>query len=157
MIEGKGAHAAYPHGSLDPVLAGAQMVTALQSIVSRNIDPLAACVVSVTQFQAGTTHNVIPQTATLGGTVRALEASIRDLAESRLKAIVAGTAKAGGVEVSVAYRRGYPVTRNHPPPGDLRRRRGRSPRRPSGRRHRHGADHGRGGFRLYARGPVPAR
>ncbi len=113
-IEGKGAHAAYPHGSLDPVLAGAQMVTALQSIVSRNVDPLAACVVSVTQFHAGTTHNVIPQTASLGGTVRSLEPAIRDLAESRLKAIVAGMAQASGVEARISYRRGYPVTRNHP-------------------------------------------
>ena len=76
-IEGRGGHAAQPHAGVDPIVAGAQIVTALQSIVSRNVDPLDSCVVSVTRFDAGTTFNVIPQTATLLGTTRTLENKTR--------------------------------------------------------------------------------
>ncbi len=113
-IEGRGGHAASPHLCLDPVLAGAQMVTGLQAIVSRNIDPLQSCVVSVTQFTGGSAHNAIPQTATLGGTVRTLDAAMRDFVEARLRAVVKGIGDACGVSVAVRYRRGYPVTRNDP-------------------------------------------
>jgi hippurate hydrolase len=112
-VEGKGGHAAAPHTCHDPLLAAASMVTALQSIVSRNVDPLDACVVSVTRFEAGTTFNIIPQTAELLGTVRTLAEATRDLAERRVGEIVAGVAAAHGVSATLDFTRNYPSTRNH--------------------------------------------
>lgn len=113
-IEGRGAHAAKPHEGIDPVLIGAHIVTALQSIASRVVDPLKSIVVSNTIFQAGEAQNVIPQRAVLRGTVRTLDNEVRDLAEERFRAIVEGTAKMLGAEVVLDYRRGYPATVNHP-------------------------------------------
>ena len=113
-IEGKGGHAAHPHGCIDPIVIGAQIVTAMQAIVARGVDPLESCVVSVTRFDAGTAFNVIPQSAQLMGTVRTLKAEVRDFAEKRIKEIVEGYALANGAEGSVDYTRGYPVTENHP-------------------------------------------
>ena len=112
-IEGCGGHAAHPDKCVDPITAGAQIVAALQTIVSRNIDPLAACVVSVTQFNAGTSKNIIPQTAHLGGTVRALAAPVRDFAEARVRDIVEHVARALQCTARIAWERGYPVTANH--------------------------------------------
>ena len=112
-IEGKGAHAAAPHLGIDPVLIGAHIITALQSIASRNADPLKSVVVSTTMFHAGTAFNIIPSRATLTGTVRTLEHAMRDLAETRFRAIVEGTAKMFGAEVTITYNRGYPATVNH--------------------------------------------
>ncbi|MDZ4321692.1 MAG: amidohydrolase, partial [Phenylobacterium sp.] len=113
-LEGRGGHAAKPQGTIDPVLVGAHIVTALQSIVSRTVDPLSAAVVSVTEFHAGDTSNVIPQTAWLGGTVRTLDAAVRSLVEERLRHVVASTAAVFGAKAEVFYRRGYPVTVNDP-------------------------------------------
>ena len=113
-IEGVGGHAARPHLTIDTVLVGAQMINALQSIVSRNIDPLHAAVVSITVFPAGTTDNVIPQTALLRGTVRSLDPQVRDVLEERVRAVVEGTARLYGAKVELNYKRDYPVTRNHP-------------------------------------------
>ena len=112
-VEGQGGHAAMPHQGVDPVVIGAQIVTALQTIASRNVDPLDACVVSVTRFQAGTANNIIPQSAWLNGTVRTLKAATRDAVEKRIHEIVAGLAAAGGATARVEYRRGYPPTVNH--------------------------------------------
>jgi len=112
-IEGRGSHAAKPHEGIDPVLIGAHIVTALQSIASRNVDPLKSVVVSNTVFQAGDAQNVIPQRAVLRGTVRTLDNSVRDIAEARFRAIVEGTAKMFGAEAHLDYRRGYPATVNH--------------------------------------------
>jgi amidohydrolase len=112
-IDGRGGHAAQPHRSLDVIVAGAQIVTALQTIVSRNVDPLDSCVVSVTKFDAGTTFNVLPQTAELLGTVRALNEPTREHAERRVKEIVVGIAAAAGVGATVKYEVGYPPTFNH--------------------------------------------
>ena len=112
-VEGRGGHAAYPHECIDPVLVGAHIVTMVQTIVGRNVDPLDNCVVSVTQFKAGSAHNAIPSTAKLVGTVRTLEPATRDLAERRFREIVASVAQAHGARAEVRYRRGYPVTRNH--------------------------------------------
>jgi amidohydrolase len=112
-LEGKGAHAARPHASVDTVLVGAQIINQLQSIVARNVDPLEAAVVSICMFQAGTTDNVIPQSAILRGTVRSLKPEIRDLVQKRLQEIVEGTAKLYGAKASVKYHRGYPVLNNH--------------------------------------------
>jgi amidohydrolase len=112
-IEGRGGHAARPHVSVDPVLVGAQIINQIQSIVARNVDPLHAAVISICVFQAGTTDNVIPQTALLRGTARSLTPEVRDLLEQRVHAVVTGTARLYGANAKVTYRRDYPVTRNH--------------------------------------------
>jgi hippurate hydrolase len=113
-IEGKGGHAARPHECIDTVMVAAHVITALQSIASRNVDPLEAVVVSVCAVRAGEAFNVIPQTATLMGTVRTLTKEVRDLAETRVTAIARTVAEAFGATAMVAYNRGYPVTWNHP-------------------------------------------
>ena len=112
-IEGRGGHAARPHVSVDTVLVGAQIINQIQSIVARNVDPLHAAVISICVFQAGTTDNVIPQTALLRGTARSLTPEVRDLLEQRLQAVVTGTARLYGASAKLTYRRDYPVTRNH--------------------------------------------
>jgi hippurate hydrolase len=119
VIEGKGGHAARPHECVDTLLVAAQVVNALQAIASRNVDPLKSVVVSVCSFKAGETYNVIPQTAHLMGTVRTLTDDVRDLVEARLKAIVEATCAAHGAKATVDYRRGYPVTVNHPEQTDF--------------------------------------
>jgi amidohydrolase len=113
-IEGVGGHAARPHIAVDPVLVGAQIINQLQSIVSRNVDPLKAAVVSICMFQAGTTDNVIPQTALLRGTSRSLSPDVQDLLERRVREVVEATAKVYGAKATLTYSRDYPVTRNHP-------------------------------------------
>jgi amidohydrolase len=118
-IEGRGGHAAMPHQGVDPVVAGAQIVLALQTIASRNADPLDACVVSVTQFHAGTADNIIPQSAWLNGTARTLKPETRDMVERRIREIAAGLASAAGAEARVEYRRNYPATVNHPAQTDF--------------------------------------
>ena len=112
-IEGHGGHAARPHLTIDSVLVGAQIVSQILSIVARNVDPLQSAVVSICMFQAGSTDNVIPQTAFLRGTARSLTAEVRDLLERRLREVVEGTARLHGAKVSFTYKRDYPVTRNH--------------------------------------------
>jgi hippurate hydrolase len=112
-IEGKGGHAARPHLSIDTVLVGAQIINQIQSIVARNVDPLQAAVVSICMFQAGSTDNVIPQTALLKGTARSLDPKVRDLLEARLHTVVEGTAQLYGATAKLTYKRDYPVLRNH--------------------------------------------
>jgi amidohydrolase len=112
-IEGKGGHAARPHLAVDPVLVGAQIINAIQQIVSRNVDPLEEAVVSICVFQAGSTDNVIPQTVRLRGTARTLSATVRDMVEQRLHDVIENTAKAYGAKATMKYRRGYPVLVNH--------------------------------------------
>jgi amidohydrolase len=113
VIEGKGGHAARPHECVDTLLVACHVVTALQSIVARNVDPLESAVISVCSFNAGDTFNVIPQTAELLGTVRTLTDEVRDLCETRIKAVVEATVTAFGATASIEYNRGYPVTFNH--------------------------------------------
>jgi amidohydrolase len=113
VITGRGGHAALPHQTIDPILAASQLVAALQSIVSRNTDPLASLVISVTKFHAGDAYNIIPQKAEIAGTVRTLQKDMRDTAERRIRETAQGIALACGVEVQVKYDRYYPVTFNH--------------------------------------------
>ena len=113
LVEGKGGHAAFPQNCLDPIVAAAQIVTALQTIVSRNVDPLDCCVVSIGAIHGGAAFNVIPPSVEMLGTVRTLQPATRDLAERRLHEIVAGIAAAAGVSASVVYNRNYPATVNH--------------------------------------------
>ncbi len=119
VIEGKGGHAARPHECVDTLLVACQVVNALQSIAARNVDPLESVVVSVCAFSAGEAYNVIPQTARLKGTTRTLTEAVRDLAETRIRAIAEATCAAYGAKASVDYRRGYPVTVNHPEQTDF--------------------------------------
>ncbi len=112
-VEGKGGHAAKPHLSVDTILIASQIIVNVQSIVSRNVDPLQNAVVSICAFNAGFTDNVIPQTAVLQGTVRTLTPEMRDFVEARLHAIVEGTAAVFGGKAKLTYNRDYPVTRNH--------------------------------------------
>src|ERR1700675_435263 len=112
-ITGLGGHAARPHICIDSVLVGAQVVTALQSIVSRSIDPLESAVVSMCEFHAGNARNVIPQTAELRGTVRTLTPEVGELVEKRVREVVAGVAQITGAKIDLIYEHGYPVTVNH--------------------------------------------
>ena len=112
-IEGHGGHAARPHKCIDSVLVGAQLINALQSIVSRSVDPLESAVISICEFHAGNARNVIPQTARLTGTVRTLDSDVRKLVERRVREVVAGVAQMTGAKIDLTYNRGYPVTNNH--------------------------------------------
>jgi len=114
-VTGKGGHAAMPHHAIDTTLVASHIVIALQSIVSRNIDPLGSVVVTVGTFQTDSVaSNVIAHTATLKGTVRTLDPDLRTLARARIEALVPATAQAYGATATVDYTWGYPVTMNHP-------------------------------------------
>ncbi|MDR6819515.1 hippurate hydrolase [Neorhizobium sp. 2083] len=112
-IKGRGGHAAQPHKTIDPIFIGSQLVGSLQAIAARNADPVRSIVISVTRFDAGTTHNIIPDQATLWGTVRTLSEETRDLAETRIRQIVEGIVGAHGAEAEIDYERKCPVTVNH--------------------------------------------
>jgi hippurate hydrolase len=112
LLKGKGGHAAMPHFSCDPIVAGSSIVMALQSIVARNIDPLQSAVVTVGMFQAGTANNVIPGTARLELSVRALNREVRLLLRQRIQEVVAAQAASLGVSAEVDYQDGYPVLVN---------------------------------------------
>lgn len=111
-VHGRGGHAAAPHQTVDPIIAAAQIVTALQTVVSRNHDPVNSGVVSVTQFHAGTAFNVIPPAAELRGTIRALDDAVLALAARRVTEIAEGVAAALGARAEVALKLNYPVLRN---------------------------------------------
>ena len=113
-IEGQGGHAAAPHEAVDTNLAAAHVVIALQSIASRNVDPVKQVVVSVCSVRSDTeSHIVLPQTVRLIGTTRSLDEDVRNLTETRLREIVSLTAQAHGCRAEITYERGYPVTINH--------------------------------------------
>src|SRR4029079_17515963 len=112
-IEGLGGHAARPHKCIDSVLVGAQVISALQSIVSRAMEPLESAVISICEFHAGNARNVIPQTAELRGTIRTLTPEVRELVEKRVREVCEGVAKMTGAKIDLVYERGYPVTKNH--------------------------------------------
>ena len=113
VLRGHGAHAAMPHQGRDPLLAGAALAQALQSVVSREVDPLDSAVLSITRFFAGgEAYNVIPAEAHLGGTVRAFRPEVEDHVEMAMERLCAGIAAAHGVQATLDYRRGYPPTIN---------------------------------------------
>jgi hippurate hydrolase len=112
-VNGRGGHAAKPHETVDSTVLASHMVLALQTIASRNADPVKSIVVSVTSFETSSkAFNVIPDTVTLKGTVRTLDPEIRDLAEERMTAIVEGTATMFGGSATLDYTRNYPVMVN---------------------------------------------
>jgi len=113
-LEGLGGHAAKPHGTIDTTVMASHLVLALQTIASRNADPVDQIVVSVTSFETSSTaYNVIPQGVHLKGTVRTMSTEMRALAEKRISAICKGTATTFGGTAAVTYHPGYPVMVNH--------------------------------------------
>ncbi|QPH53714.1 M20 aminoacylase family protein [Pontivivens ytuae] len=118
-VTGLGAHAAMPHKGVDSVLVACQIAQGLQMITGRNVDPLKSCVLSITTIHSGTAHNVIPETAKLGGTVRTLDEEVREMVIARMAEVAENIAKAHGAKAEVKYERGYPVTVNHPAETDF--------------------------------------
>ncbi|MEQ9674365.1 MAG: M20 aminoacylase family protein [Roseovarius indicus] len=115
LVEGKGGHAAKPHETVDPSVMAAHLLTAIQSIASRNADPTEQLVVSVTSMETSShTFNVIPSSVKMIGTVRTLSGEMRDLAEERLQALCDSIGPAFGGKISLNYERNYPVMVNHP-------------------------------------------
>ena len=111
-LEGVGGHGAVPQRAADPVVAGAAIVMGLQSIVARNIDPLEMAVITVGAFNAGSAHNVIPQSATLKLSVRALDPDVREIVLHRIRELVAAQARSFGVTAHIDHAGGYPVLVN---------------------------------------------
>lgn len=112
-INGKGGHAAQPHRNIDPIVIGSQLVTALQSIVSRGSNPLDSLVVSVTKFNAGEAYNIIPEKAVLAGTIRSLTKPTRAFAEKRMRAHCEAFGLLNDITIDLNFKNNYPVTFNH--------------------------------------------
>ena len=113
-VTGKGCHAAMPHMGVDPIVAASDLVLRLQTIVSRHVSPLESAVLSVTMFNSGEAINVLPESATLQGTVRCLNSQVRKQVEQLMTEYVASYDMSPGLQVSLTFNRGYPVTTNHP-------------------------------------------
>jgi amidohydrolase len=113
-VTGRGGHAAGPHLGADPIVAAAHLVTAVQSIVSRNVPPTAPAVLTVAKLQAGTAENIIPDRTHLAGTIRAMDEDTRDLLHRRLRESAERSAAGLGCEAAVEIETAYPVTRNAP-------------------------------------------
>ena len=113
IIQGKGAHGAAPHKGIDPIVIGAEIITALQTIVSRNVDPLERAVITVGALHAGIAPNVIPDTAELRATIRSFTPEVRDLLAKRIPEVCEGIAEGMGGSVTVTYRFGYPPLVNN--------------------------------------------
>ncbi len=118
-IEGVGAHGARPETGVDPVIVAAHMVTALQTIVSRNVPPLESAVLSITQIHAGDAYNVIPQKARIAGTVRSFTDATMDLVEANMRRTAAGVAASFGAKVEVDFRLLFAPTVNTPSEADF--------------------------------------
>ncbi len=114
QIRGRGGHGAMPHETADPLIAAVSLVQAIQSIVSRNHDPMQELVISVTQIHAGSADNVIPDEAWVQATVRTFDTAVQRMVMRRLEEIVAGQAASFGVEATLDYAIGYPPTINDP-------------------------------------------
>jgi len=118
-VKGQGCHAAMPHLGRDPITTAAQIVTALQTVVSRQVDPLDQAVISTTTIHGGDTFNVVPDRVSLSGTVRTFKAETRDFVAGRIDEIARGVAAAMGLEAESRYQLGYPPTVNHDDEADL--------------------------------------
>ena len=112
-VQGKGAHGAMPHQSVDPIIAGAAIVQAVQTLVSRTSDPKHTLVISVTQFHAGDAYNVIPDSAELCGTIRYFAPETGEMVRKRFPEVCETVARGLGATANVDYQRGYPPTVNH--------------------------------------------
>lgn len=112
IIKGQGGHAAMPHETADPVVAACGIVQAIQTIGTRNVHSAQEKVISVTQIHTGTASNIVPETATINGTVRTFDKEVQALIRRRMEEIVAGQAASYGVEAELQYEVGYPATVN---------------------------------------------
>jgi amidohydrolase len=112
VVRGKGAHGAYPHQGVDPIVAAAGIVTALQTVVSRTVDPLDTAVVTVGQIEGGSAINIIPETCRLTGTIRTLKPEVRRAAVQRVREVAENGAQAFGATADVDIVDGYPMTVN---------------------------------------------
>ncbi|NGM23425.1 amidohydrolase [Roseomonas stagni] len=113
-ITGRGAHGAMPHNGIDPILIASHVVTALQSVVARNVNPLESGVITIAHIEGGHTFNVIPESVKLRGTARWFLPEVGDLLESKFKEIVTGVSAAFGAKAEVSFTRAYPATVNEP-------------------------------------------
>lgn len=113
-ITGRGGHGSTPHLTVDPIIIASHLIVNLQTIVSRNVDPLRSAVLTVGAISAGTIFNIIPCDATLMGTVRSFDPQVRDLMERRVRDVVAGTCAMFGAQSEIRYVRGYPAVVNDP-------------------------------------------
>ena len=113
-VRGRGIHAAQPHHGVDPILISTALAQAMQSIVSRNADPLKSIVVSITRIQAGSAYNIVPESAELAGTIRTFDRDLRALASRRIRELAAGYAAAYGAEIDVAIKDVFSVLENAP-------------------------------------------
>ena len=113
IVKGRGSHAAQPHKSVDPIMVAVQIAQSWQTIVTRNKSPIDAGVLSITQIHAGSATNVIPDEASLIGTVRTFTVAVLDLMEARMREIAVHTAAAFGAEVDFRFKRNYPPLINH--------------------------------------------
>ncbi len=113
VIKGSGGHGAKPHETKDAIVVGSQLVTNLQQIVSRRVDPIDSAVVSIGSFLADNAFNIIADRATLKGTVRTFDENVRDVIEGEIKRIVKGTCLTAGCDYDIIYHRGYPAVVNH--------------------------------------------
>jgi amidohydrolase len=111
-IQGKGGHGSMPHQTVDPILVASHLVVNIQSIVSRNVDPLKPVVISLGTIEGGTIYNIIPEKVVLTGTVRSFDADVQELSESRLKEITDATCTAFGATADFQYEKGYPPVVN---------------------------------------------
>jgi amidohydrolase len=114
-IRGRGGHGAQPHLSVDPIVAAAQAVVALQTVVSRNVDPMHAAVVTVGSLHAGCATNAIPEEAVLEGTLRSFDEQVRRQLRERVPQVLEATAQAAGCTLEFELREGYPAVINHAP------------------------------------------
>lgn len=112
-VNGRGGHGAEPQAASDPIVAGASIIMALQTVVSRNVHPLDQAVVTVGAFNAGIASNVIPERAQMAITIRSFDPGVRDLLEARIRGIAEGQAASYGMSVTIDYERGYEATVNH--------------------------------------------
>jgi hippurate hydrolase len=112
-LQGKGGHGATPENCIDPTVAGAAIIMALQTIVSRNVDPQDAVVVTVGSLQSGVTHNIIPDSAVLKLNMRTISANVREAVKARIHALIHAQAESFGIQASIEADFGYPVTVNH--------------------------------------------
>ncbi|MGY3573063.1 M20 aminoacylase family protein [Bradyrhizobium sp. USDA 4504] len=119
VVKGKGGHAAKPHETIDPVVIAAQIIIGLQTLVSRQTNPVESLVISVTKLKAAQANNIIPGRVDMGGTVRTLVPALRDFAERQMLATAQGIAGAYGAEIEFDYQRYVPVTVNHADETDL--------------------------------------
>ena len=113
LVEGRGGHAAKPHQTPDAILAASDLVTQLNSLVSRRISPMSTAVLSVTQIEGGSSHNVLPAAVRVVGTVRTFDADVQDRIEESLRLVAEGVAVASGTRMTVNYNRYYPATINN--------------------------------------------